>query len=172
MAYLAGLLHDVGLVPLLILAASADFPGINRLFGDDVDAIRTQRDEFGTDHWQLGLTIGIQWEFPASLVEVFGAHANSDRRRHHTRLAHIVATAAEVAQFFEARTSDDPTRAQGAAPGTVQRLLDIGQTRKSKNPDAGLAEFLLGGGQQRNRTLSKYLVQAIEGRCGLTGECE
>jgi len=171
MAYLAGLLHDVGLVPLLILAASADFPGMNRLFGDDADAIRVQRDEFGTDHWQVGRTIGMQWEFPASLVEVFGAHANSDHRRHHASLVHIVGTAAEVAQVLEADTGADRIRVPGSALSAVQGLLEISQVRENNIPDSGLAEFLLARDKQRNRTLRKHLGQAIGARCGLTGQC-
>jgi len=93
-AYFAGLLHDIGMLPLLFFACHQEAGGDAE---EHLGTLPAQRRRFGTDHGELGRAIGRLWDFPAPLVEVFEFHEEPHRARHHAPLVHIVAAAAKLA---------------------------------------------------------------------------
>jgi HD-like signal output (HDOD) protein len=91
-AYLAGFLHDVGRVPLLMAAT----PGKQRSITDltsagESPAIEVQ--DFGVDHCELGRRIGVAWSFSEPFVEVFSRHHRSDETSEEIELVRIVGAA-------------------------------------------------------------------------------
>ena len=98
-AYLAGILHDVGLVPLLMIAENCDLSENRCMFEEDANSIRAQREEFGIDHLYLGRLIGMMWGFPAAFIEVFENHCLPGQNRTVSRFCNIVAAAASLARL-------------------------------------------------------------------------
>lgn len=92
-AYMAGLLHDIGLLPLLALAAREHrpFPALQlNTWGESTER---EREDFGTDHCSLGRWIGIHWNFPTEMVDVFEHHHRPLEALHDPLLVGIVAAA-------------------------------------------------------------------------------
>jgi putative nucleotidyltransferase with HDIG domain len=92
-AYVAGLLHDIGHLPLLTIAREKE-----KEFGElaDVqwrDNIELERDIFGIDHCQLGRWMAKSWEFPPSLIDAVLHHHDPTRAQTDSHLAEIVCAA-------------------------------------------------------------------------------
>ena len=98
--YLAGLLHDVGALPLLMISSEEEWqqnpPGVEAL-GESVEL---EQQRFGVDHCEVGRHIGISWNFPPALVEVFEHHHDPWQGTHDLRMLGVVAAAD---QFCEMR---------------------------------------------------------------------
>lgn len=84
-AYLAGLIYDLGRLPLI--AAGAD-PGA---------PIAIERRGWGFDHCQMGAWLGRTWNFPPELVEVMEHHHQPERAMLDPQLVALVAAADEFA---------------------------------------------------------------------------
>ncbi len=108
-AYLCGLLHDIGQLPLSILvleeeAKKRQLPPPNWL-----DSIALERDYFGMDHCKVGRWMAVAWNFMPSFVDVFEYHHAPDRAEHDPYLVGIISAAD---QFL--MTLDVPAVAPGA----------------------------------------------------------
>ena len=70
-AYLAGLLHDIGALPLLTIASrSQSGPNVLEWLGGG-ESIQAEQEHFGLDHCEVGRWIGISWNFSPALIDVF-----------------------------------------------------------------------------------------------------
>lgn len=94
-AYLAGLLHDIGTLPLLVLAAGEGIGAQSLLEGDRL-SLQREREIFGLDHCEMGRWMGISWKFPPELVEVFEHHHNPSWATQNPILTGIVAAADQL----------------------------------------------------------------------------
>jgi HD-like signal output (HDOD) protein len=73
-AYLAGLLHDIGALPLLVVtSAESKIAESSPSFGWG-ESVELEREHFGTDHCEVGHWIGVSWNFPPALREVMVGH--------------------------------------------------------------------------------------------------
>ena len=74
-AYLAGLLHDIGALPLLVITVrrSRKSPKTSATCGWG-ESIELERERFGTDHCEVGHWIGVSWNFSPTLLEVMVSH--------------------------------------------------------------------------------------------------
>src|SRR5579884_3634534 len=72
LAFFAGMLHDIGWLPLLVHAATPNASDAS--LPPTVMAMEERHRERGLDHCTLGTAIGGLWNFPSALVEVFGFH--------------------------------------------------------------------------------------------------
>ena len=99
-AYLAGLLHDIGALPLLVIASaeSRQRESVAR-FGWG-ESLQLEREHFGTDHCELGNWIGTSWNFPPALLEVMVSH---HQPREATRDRQLVGVVAAADQFCNRR---------------------------------------------------------------------
>jgi HD-like signal output (HDOD) protein len=102
-AYLGGLLHDIGALPLLVVAQEE-----NALKGDTSngpwgDSLEAERDFFGMDHCEVGRWIGQAWNFFPSFIDVFENHHYPDRS---VRDPHLVGIVAAADHFCERRGLD------------------------------------------------------------------
>jgi HD-like signal output (HDOD) protein len=107
-AYFAGLLHDIGMLPLLFFPSHQEADGGAE---EHLGTLLAQRRRFGTDHGELGRAIGRLWGFPAPLVEVFEFHEEPHRARFHAQLVHIVAAAAKLGAVPERNSGRSPNGA-------------------------------------------------------------
>jgi HD-like signal output (HDOD) protein len=111
-AYLGGLLHDIGQLPLWMLvmeeaAAGRALPPVNWPDHDSVE-----RDYFGMDHCKVGRWIAVSWNFMPSFFDVFEFHHAIDQATHDPYLVGIVAAAD---QFLETQAEEGPLAALSAA---------------------------------------------------------
>ena len=93
-AHLAGFLHDVGRVPLLMAveSESGDASALGRL----PESPRAEAREFGTDHCELGRRIGIAWRFPDHFIAAFSRHHRLHSQYPELELVRIVSEAETI----------------------------------------------------------------------------
>jgi len=92
-AYLAGLLHDIGVLPLLVAnAAGSQKVGRGSTCGWG-ESLELERECFGTDHCEVGHWIGVSWNFPPDLVDVMARHHRTGEATLEPQLMGLVAAA-------------------------------------------------------------------------------
>ncbi|HEV2387457.1 MAG TPA: HDOD domain-containing protein [Candidatus Acidoferrales bacterium] len=101
-AYQCGLLHDMGKLPLLMVAASENSVAPEWLEHDDPGALALERQNFGLDHCQAGRGLAVSWDFDPGQIEVLEFHHNPRRARFDPELVGIVAVADHFCQLAEA----------------------------------------------------------------------
>jgi HD-like signal output (HDOD) protein len=162
-AYLAGLLHDIGALPLLVVT-SAGTKGV-----DDIimtcgwgESVELEREQFGSDHCEVGRWIGVSWNFPPALLEVMMKH-------HHPHEAHedpsLVGVVAAADQFCVRRgivLGADPPELTEPAGNQDQEILQACLPQLKPEEVDKLAEML--------ETDFLHLIQLMEfGASGLFG---
>jgi HD-like signal output (HDOD) protein len=92
-AYLGGLLHDIGQLPMWILVVGE--AAANRIPPppDWTDNVALERDYFGMDHCKVGRWMGVSWNYMPSFVDVFQYHHAPSRAQHDPYLVGLIATA-------------------------------------------------------------------------------
>jgi HD-like signal output (HDOD) protein len=97
-AYLAGLLHDIGKLPLLI--AAREQPDSNeRLTLALHDEPEAERAYFGLDHAEIGRWMGLSGNLPGWMVSVLDHHHDHTRATEDATLVAIVANADHCSQI-------------------------------------------------------------------------
>ncbi len=95
-AFLAGLIHDVGMLVELHVAPDALRQAATRIQKEGGDFCAAERDILGFDHQQLGMGLTDQWKFTRSCQLVAGYHhqpgALSDNHRVLVTLVHAADT--------------------------------------------------------------------------------
>src|SRR5271154_695169 len=94
-AYLGGLLHDIGQLPMWILvigeqAAQRTAPPL-----DWVDNLQIEREYFSMDHCKVGRWMGVSWNYMPSFIDVFQYHHAPARAQPDPYLVGIVAAAGQ-----------------------------------------------------------------------------
>jgi putative nucleotidyltransferase with HDIG domain len=105
-AYLAGLLHDIGQLPLWIVIMEEEAKNRPLPPPDWPDNPSVERDYFGMDHCKVGRAMAVAWNFMPSFVDVFEHHHHPDRAQHDPYLVGIVAAAD---RFLLSQTAATPT---------------------------------------------------------------
>jgi HD-like signal output (HDOD) protein len=97
-AYLGGLLHDIGQLPLWILVLQETAK--QRALPPDgwVDNIAIERDYFGLDHCKTGRMMAVSWNFMPSFIDVFEHHHSPEQAQHDPYLVGLVAAADQFLQ--------------------------------------------------------------------------
>jgi HD-like signal output (HDOD) protein len=114
-AYLGGLLHDIGMLPLLVVAAGEHALKCDTASGPWGGSLEAEKACFGLNHCEVGRWIGQSWNFLPSLIDVFENHHYPERSVRDPRLAGIVAAADHFCEGHSmARFSD----------GEAQELLE------------------------------------------------
>lgn len=104
-AYLCGLLHDIGQLPLSILVLEEEAKKRRLPPPNWLDNIPLERDYFGMDHCKVGRWMAVAWNFMPSFVDVFEYHHAPDRAEHDPYLVGIIAAAD---QFLLSLAVPDP----------------------------------------------------------------
>jgi len=92
-AYLSGLLHDIGALPLLVVSYSTKPPRTTTPTLGWGESVELEWEHFGVDHCGIGHYIGVSWNFAPPLLEVLQCHHQSQDARLDPRLVGIVAAA-------------------------------------------------------------------------------
>jgi len=96
-AYLGGLLHDVGLLPLLVVATEeneAEEAPVKIRGG----SLELEKSYFGLNHCEVGRSIGTSWNFFPSFIDIFENHHHPENS---TRDPHLVGIVAAADHFSE-----------------------------------------------------------------------
>ncbi|MBZ5698056.1 MAG: HDOD domain-containing protein [Acidobacteriia bacterium] len=114
-AYLGGLLHDIGMLPLLVVVAEE-----HALRGDTVSgpwggSLEAEKGDFGLNHCEVGRWIGQSWNFFPSFIDVFENHHHPERS---SRDPHLVGIVSAADHFCEAHSLASPS------DGETQELSD------------------------------------------------
>jgi putative nucleotidyltransferase with HDIG domain len=110
-AYLCGLLHDIGQLPLSILVLEEETKKRRLPPPGWLDNIPLERDYFGMDHCKVGRWMAVAWNFMPSFVDVFEYHHAPDRAEHDPYLVGIIAAAD---QFLMTQAVPDDSAASEA----------------------------------------------------------
>lgn len=130
--FLAGLLHDVGMLPLMAAArwAEVDNARIRAMLG----RIEWERKYFGLDHCVAGGLIAIAWELPERIADALVHHHDPAHSGDSTDLLRIVAAAEEIVAGYDAAWLA-PRGLE--APGPPRSHLEILAARLPKLGAAG-----------------------------------
>jgi HD-like signal output (HDOD) protein len=100
-AYIAGLLHDIGLIPqLMFVARHADKPDFDN-FGVWIDLPTEEKRLFGVSHCELGHKIATTWGLMPSFVDIVLHHHTPADAEHDLYLVELVA---QVEEFLIRRS--------------------------------------------------------------------
>jgi putative nucleotidyltransferase with HDIG domain len=92
-AYLGGLLHDIGMLPLLVVAAEEHALKDDTTSGPWGGSLEAEKAFFGLNHCEVGRWIGQSWNFFPSFIDVFENHHQPQRSVRDPHLVGIVAAA-------------------------------------------------------------------------------
>lgn len=92
-AYLGGLLHDIGQLPLWMLVMEEVDGGRNPPPDNWTDNVALEHEYFGMDHSKVGRWIAVAWNFMPSFFDVFEFHHEIGKATHDPYLVGIVAAA-------------------------------------------------------------------------------
>ena len=141
-AYLAGLLHDLGVLPLLVLALPPSEPKLipgTIVWGESVEQ---ERQQFGVDHCWVGKCIGISWNFSPEIIDVLEHHHRPQEARQDGVLVEMVRAADLVSQMHGVRVGGEPSRIALADQNTYKNLLDSCAPSLTENEKTTLAQTL------------------------------
>jgi putative nucleotidyltransferase with HDIG domain len=119
-AYLGGLLHDIGQLPLWIVVMEEEAKQRTLPPLDWPDDIFLEREYFGMDHCKVGRSMGVAWNFMPSFIDVFEHHHHPERAQHDPYLVGIVAAADRFLQTqAEAAAAPAGDSSQPPEPATT-----------------------------------------------------
>jgi len=107
-AYLGGLLHDVGLLPLLVVATEEkdwESEAPVRIRGGSLEE---EKAHFGLNHCEVGRSIGTSWNFFPSFIDIFEHHHHPESS---SRDPHLVGIVAAADHFSETHAPAAPSEA-------------------------------------------------------------
>jgi len=123
-AYLSGLLHDVGVLPLLILAMRSRERHVTPgpiLWGESLES---EQQQLGVDHCMVGKCLGRSWNFSLELIDVLEHHHRPQEAHQNALLVEIVRAADLVCQMHGVRVGGEPTQIELGDQNKYQDLLD------------------------------------------------
>jgi HD-like signal output (HDOD) protein len=128
-AYLGGLLHDIGQLPLWMLlmeesAKDRPLPPANW-----VDNLKLEREYFGTDHGKVGRWMAVAWNFMPSFMDVFEHHHDPENAQHDPYLVGVVSAADQFLQKLappeeEAAGAGTRNGSEGASAGATANIQE------------------------------------------------
>ena len=121
-AYLGGLLHDIGQLPLWIVVLDEEAKRRPLPPPDWPDNVALEREYFGMDHCRVGRSMAVAWNFMPSFVDVFEHHHHPDRAQHDPYLVGIVAAADKF--LMTQREAPEATAEPAQGPETAVPDLD------------------------------------------------
>jgi HD-like signal output (HDOD) protein len=98
-AYLGGLIHDIGALPLLIVAKEENALGGEAKSGPWGGSLEAEKEYFGMTHCEAGRRIGQCWNLFPSFIDVFENHHHPERSVRDPHLVGIVAAADLFAEW-------------------------------------------------------------------------
>jgi len=94
-AFLAGLIHDLGLVSIIQCQAK-DLPELVQHVKAGVPYCQAEKKLIGADHQEIGMALAIRWKFPRSFQFVTGYHHNPSELAPENRLLTTVTHISDI----------------------------------------------------------------------------
>jgi putative nucleotidyltransferase with HDIG domain len=141
-AYLGGLLHDIGTLPLMVVAAEERSKWAQSSCKTRGNSLDAESSHFGLNHCEVGRWIGQSWNFFPSFIDVFENHHNPQRA---SRDPHLVGIVAIADHFCETRTAAPPAEEEhpeGADSTGEDEWMALCLPRLEVEERAELAEML------------------------------
>ncbi len=143
-AYLGGLLHDIGMLPLLVIAAEEHTLKGDTISGPWGGSLEAEKAHFGLTHCEVGRWIGQSWNFFPSFIDVFENHHSPE---HSVRDPHLVGIVAAADRFCERHSMAPPPEAETqeipeTEPALGDEFLTTCLPRLDVKDRAELAEML------------------------------
>ncbi len=107
-AYLGGLMHDIGQLPLWMLIMEEQVRQRELPPENWPDNLLLEREYFGTDHGKVGRWMAVAWNFMPSFMDVFEHHHNPENAQHDPYLVGIVSAADQFLQVQESIQGETP----------------------------------------------------------------
>ena len=123
-AYLGGLLHDIGQLPLLIVAFEDEAAG-DVFPAKWLDDPSVERELFGMDHCKIGRSIAAAWNLAASLADAIEHHHLPFRAKRDANLAEIVAGGDRYSNLLSPNLAGDAANGSSRKAGAVNALLQL-----------------------------------------------
>lgn len=165
-AYLAGFLHDIGRVPILMAAKSGKQSCTTDLASAG-ESPEIEVQDFGVDHCELGRRIGISWNFSDAFVEVFSRHHRSDETAEEIELVRIVSAAERFCSRQATGGEELSRRVHPGRSGRNYQLLNACLPDLEMAESMSLAEVLefefLQSAQRLKLGVSKRFSPALQG---------
>ena len=139
LAYLAGLLHNLGVLPLWMVAAEERPFVALPTPEDENDPLEAERAHFGMDHCEVGRWMGIAWHFDPYCVEVFEHHHHPEDAVQDPHLVGLVAAADQFCRLHGVAPGSTPRQ---SPPGRLLEILRACLPMLGATPRARLAEML------------------------------
>jgi len=115
-AYVGGLLHDVGALPLLIVAKEENALRGQAKSGPWGGSLEAEKDYFGMTHCEVGRRIGQCWNLFPSFIDVFENHHHPERSVRDPLLVGIVAAADHFAEWRSGEPLSDGDSVESTEP--------------------------------------------------------
>lgn len=109
-AYLGGLLHDIGTLPLLMVIGKEKAPSSIAMDGNSGDTLEFESKHFGMNHCEVGARIGQSWNFFPSFIDVFENHHHPELSTRDPYLVGIVAAADHFCEEHSAEPQAEQER--------------------------------------------------------------
>ncbi len=123
-AYLAGLLHDIGRLPLIVVLRQEELAG-RPLRADWPDSPSAERERFSVDHCEIGRLLATAWSLAPSLVDAIEYHHSPVSAKHDPDLAEIVAAGDHYANLLSPSVAKNLADGQSQKAGAVDALLQM-----------------------------------------------
>jgi HD-like signal output (HDOD) protein len=101
-AYLAGLVHAIGLIPLALLGRNTALLEIPAPTGTDISPLQRERNTWGLDHCEAGRLLAEAWNLQPELAEVCAHHHDPAKARRAPELTGVVAAAVAASLLHDA----------------------------------------------------------------------
>lgn len=115
-AYLAGLLHDVGQLPLWMIYSQEAAKHLPLPPPNWADNLVLEREYFGMDHCIVGRWLAVSWNLMPSFVDVLEHHHNPSLAEHDSLLTSIVCMADKFLRSQVDNSAPGPEEVPSAEP--------------------------------------------------------
>jgi len=89
-AYLAGLLHDFGVVMSLWVAPQEFAQAFAQAASDHIPLVEAEQESLGISHPEIGRMLGERWHMPPDLVQVIAFHHDVEKATAHRALVALI----------------------------------------------------------------------------------
>jgi putative nucleotidyltransferase with HDIG domain len=143
-AYLGGLLHDIGALPLLVVAREEDALKGETQSGPWGGSLESEKDFFGMNHCEVGRWIGQAWNFFPSFIDVFENHHHPERSVRDPHLVGIVAAADHFCEWHSLKPviEGEPMELAETDPSFEDEFLTLCFPRLETKDRSELTEML------------------------------
>jgi len=142
LAYLSGLLHDVGVLPLLVLALQSKEGAVAPGLIPWGESPELERKELGVDHCLSGRCLGRSWNFSPELIDVLEHHHRPQDARQNVLLVEIVRAADLVCQMHGVSVGGEPSQIEVGDQSKYQDLLNRCTSCLAEDEKSKLAQTL------------------------------